>query len=86
MALALVGAKEHGIRVLFRFDPQIDLVLADKVQIQQVVLNLIRNAMEAMDEAPKKVLEIRIDSAPDDQAQVTVSDTGSGISPSFSAT
>ncbi len=80
-ALALVGAKEHGVRVLFRFAPGVDMVLADKVQIQQVVLNLIRNAMEAMDQSTKKVLEIRIDPAPDDHARVTVADTGSGISP-----
>lgn len=80
-ALALVGAKEHGVRVLFRFSPEVDLVLADKVQIQQVALNLIRNAMEAMDESPRKILDIRIDPAADDQAQVTVADTGSGISP-----
>lgn len=80
-ALALVGAKEHGIRVLFRFDPQIDLVLADKVQIQQVALNLIRNAIEAMESATRRVLEIRIAPAPDDQAQVIISDTGTGISP-----
>jgi two-component system sensor kinase FixL len=76
----LVGAKEHGIRVLFRFAPAIDLVLADKIQIQQVVLNLIRNAIEAMEDSPRKVLELRID-AVGDQARVTVSDTGSGISP-----
>jgi two-component system, LuxR family, sensor kinase FixL len=80
-ALALVGAKEHGVRVLFRFSPEVDLVLADKVQIQQVVLNLIRNAIEAMEEVKRKVLEIRIDPVPDDQAQITVADTGSGISP-----
>ena len=80
-ALALVGAKEHGVRVLFRFSPEVDLVLADKVQIQQVVLNLIRNAIEAMEEAQRKVLEILIDPAADDHARVTVADTGSGISP-----
>ncbi|WP_082560044.1 MULTISPECIES: PAS domain-containing sensor histidine kinase [unclassified Brevundimonas] len=80
-ALALVGAKEHGVRVLFRFSPEIDLVLADKVQIQQVVLNLIRNAIEAMEEAKRKVLEIRLDPVADEYAQVTVADTGSGISP-----
>ena len=80
-ALALVGAKEHGIRVLFRFSPDVDLVLADKVQIQQVVLNLIRNAIEAMEEAKRKVLEIRLDPVADEFAQVTVVDTGSGISP-----
>jgi len=80
-ALALVGAKEHGIRVLFRFDPAIDRVLADKVQIQQVALNLIRNAIEAMETTGQKVLEIRIAPAPDDHAQVVISDTGAGISP-----
>lgn len=80
-ALALVGAKEHGVRVQFRFAPGIDSVLADKVQIQQVTLNLIRNAMEAMDSVAKRVLEVRIDPAEDDHAQVTVADTGSGISP-----
>ena len=47
-ALALVGAKEHGIRVRFDFSPEIDLVLADKVQVQQVALNLIRNAVDSM--------------------------------------
>ena len=83
-ALALVGAKEHGVRVLFRFDPDIDLVLADRIQIQQVVLNLIRNALEAMEQSPRKVLELRID-AVGDQAQVTVSDSGSGISPEIAA-
>jgi len=46
-ALALVGAKEHGVRVRFQIDPVNDLVLVDKVQIQQVLLNLIRNAIEA---------------------------------------
>ena len=82
-ALALVGAKEHGIRVLFRFDPGIDLVLADRIQIQQVVLNLIRNGIEAMEDAPIKVLELRIGPAADEAVQVTVSDTGSGVSPTI---
>jgi two-component system sensor kinase FixL len=80
-ALALVGAKEHGVRVLFRFSPEVDLVLADKVQIQQVVLNLIRNAIEAMEASPRKTLEVRLDPVADDYAQVAVADTGTGISP-----
>src|SRR5215472_9633644 len=37
-ALALVGTKDQGVRVRFQFDPAVDLVLADKVQIQQVLL------------------------------------------------
>ena len=39
-AMALIGAREYGVRVGYRFDPAVDLVLVDKVQVQQVVLNL----------------------------------------------
>jgi two-component system, LuxR family, sensor kinase FixL len=59
-ALALVGAKELGIRVRYKFDRNADLVLADKVQIQQVLLNLIRNAIDAMSESPQRDLTISI--------------------------
>ena len=51
-ALALVGAKDKGVRVRFRFAPGFDFVLADKVQVQQVLLNLMRNAIEAMEDSP----------------------------------
>ena len=52
----MVGAKDRGVRVRFQFDPAVDLVLADKVQIQQVLLNLIRNAIEAMEGCDKREL------------------------------
>ena len=55
-ALALVGVKDRGIRVQFQFDPNVDLVLADRVQVQQVLLNLIRNAMDAMETSPTRDL------------------------------
>jgi two-component system sensor kinase FixL len=80
-ALALVGAKDLGVRVRFQFDPTIDLVLADKVQIQQVLLNLIRNAIEAMQESPKRELVISTAPAEDEMIAVSVADTGSGIAP-----
>jgi two-component system sensor kinase FixL len=79
-ALALVGAKEHGIRVRFQLSPEVDLVLVDKVQIQQVILNLIRNAVEALAGAERRDLTLCIDPARDDMAVVTVSDTGRGVS------
>ncbi len=84
-ALALVGAKEHGIRVRFDFDPSVDLVLADKVQIQQVALNLIRNAVDAMIEAPERHLTVTVVPSDNDMALVSVADTGPGVSEDIAA-
>jgi two-component system sensor kinase FixL len=78
-ALALVGAKETGARVAFQFDPSIQLVLADKVQIQQVLLNLIRNAIEAMLECERRNLTISTERIGPETAVVSVIDTGPGI-------
>jgi two-component system sensor kinase FixL len=80
-ALALVGAKDRGIRVRFQFDPTVDLVIADKVQIQQVLLNLMRNAIEAMETCQRRELIVSTSAAPDDMMTISVSDTGSGIPP-----
>lgn len=79
--LALVGARERGVRVKLRRSPLIGDVMADKVQIQQVVLNLIRNALEAMEGCARRDLLITVEPEADDMARVTVSDSGPGISP-----
>ncbi len=84
-ALALVGAKDRGVRVGFDFAPRADFVLADKVQVQQVLLNLIRNAIEAMEETEKRELVISTASAKDNMIEIGVADTGSGIAPEVSA-
>ena len=83
-ALALVGAKEHNVRVRFQFDPSADLILADKVQIQQVVLNLLRNAIEAMEKSDRRELTVS-SQRQDDLATVSIEDTGSGISEEVAA-
>ena len=79
-ALALVGAREHGIDVRFAIDSEAGMVLADKVQVQQVVLNLIRNAMDAMEESPRRELRIAARAVEGGMAEVSVADTGPGIS------
>ncbi|TAJ97952.1 MAG: PAS domain-containing sensor histidine kinase [Reyranella sp.] len=80
--LALVGAREHGILVTFRLDPAADLVLADRIQIQQVLVNLMRNAIEVMSEGGAvRRLDIATSAEPDDQIEVTVADTGAGLAP-----
>jgi two-component system, LuxR family, sensor kinase FixL len=85
-ALALVGAKNQGIRVRFQFDRTSDLVLADKVQIQQVLLNLIRNAIESMLESERRELTLATELIEGDMMlMVSVLDTGAGIAPEISS-
>jgi len=84
-ALALVGAKDQGVRVRFEFDPAADLVLADKVQIQQVLLNLLRNALEAMESSVRRELSVATGLVDDDMVAIRVTDTGSGIAPEIAA-
>jgi len=83
-ALALVGAKDKGVHVHFNFAPRLDYVLADKVQVQQVLLNLMRNAIEAMDDAPVRELVVATAPAQDNMVEISVADTGSGIAPEIS--
>jgi two-component system, LuxR family, sensor kinase FixL len=80
-ALALVGAKERGIRVRFNIELSLEMVLADKVQVQQVLLNLIRNAIEAMEETDKRELTISAVPADGGMVLISVADTGPGIAP-----
>jgi two-component system sensor kinase FixL len=84
-ALALVGARQLGIRVTFSLNRDADLVLVDKVQVQQVLLNLIRNAVEAMAESERRVLTVSSAPAGDGKVEIRVSDTGSGLSPEVAA-
>lgn len=79
-ALALVGAREQGVRVALRCERDLPDIIVDKVQIQQVALNLIRNAIEAMEATSRRELTIGV-SRRDDFAFFFVADTGTGISP-----
>jgi two-component system sensor kinase FixL len=84
-ALAMVGASEKGVRLRFDFAPDADLVLADKVEIQQVLVNLLRNAIEAMSEATRRDLAIATRRLGESQVIVSVSDSGPGLSPEVAA-
>ena len=79
-ALALIGARELGLRVTMSFDAACEMALVDRVQIQQVAINLMRNAVEAMRASPRRELHVDVKPAPEGFIAVTISDTGSGIS------
>jgi two-component system sensor kinase FixL len=84
-ALALVGAKEHGVRVTFHIDAAGDAVLVDKVQIQQILLNLIRNAVEAMDQSDRRELLIATRAQAAGLVEISVADSGPGIAPEIAS-
>lgn len=84
-ALALVGARETGVRVNFHFDPRAHLVMADKVQIQQVLLNLVRNAIEAMQDGTLRELTLATAREDAETIRIDVADTGSGIAPEIAS-
>jgi two-component system sensor kinase FixL len=67
--------------VNLQLDPSRDLVLADRVQIQQVLLNLLRNALEAMQASERRVLDVSTSPAENDMVAVDIADTGCGIAP-----
>ncbi|WP_235364975.1 PAS domain-containing sensor histidine kinase [Sphingomonas sp. ERG5] len=80
-SLGLLGAHEAGITVMMTIAAGLDRVLVDRVQIQQVLVNLIRNAIQSMGGSARK--ELTIATAPDRAGwvKVTVTDTGAGIDP-----
>jgi two-component system, LuxR family, sensor kinase FixL len=82
LALALVG-RQSTVRVTLDLDRTLLPVIADGVQIQQVVLNLVRNAVEAMEDSERRELNIATRSQAD-TAEITVADTGTGIAPTLS--
>jgi len=79
-ALALVGIKQTGIRVISQASPQIIDVHVDKIQIEQVLINLIRNAIDAMQETSIRELTISTKQSSGDMVEVSIADTGPGIS------
>jgi two-component system sensor kinase FixL len=78
--LAMVGAKEHRVHVSFDLNPALPQVLIDKVQIQQVVLNLIRNAIDALAASQIRQVRVSVKGWSEECALVCVADTGPGIS------
>jgi PAS domain S-box-containing protein len=82
--VALVQREVFSHRVMLRMElaPALPLVLADRVQLQQVLINLVMNGMEAMAHVTDRPRELVIRSHQDDTGQVllTVKDSGVGIS------
>jgi signal transduction histidine kinase len=83
VALAQPDAEARQMELSVQISPQSPAVRGDRVHLQQVLLNLILNGMDAMDTIPRfrRLLVVRVGEANDGNLQVAVSDCGTGIAP-----
>ena len=84
-ALAATGARLDGIEVIFELTDGMPPVEIDKIQVQQVVVNLVRNAIEVLRQVSKRRLVIRTRAAEAGQQQASIIDSGPGIAPEIAA-
>jgi PAS domain S-box-containing protein len=78
-AFTLADAKMSGVRVGLRFDPKASQVLADRVQVQQVLVNLLRNSTEAMADVKRRELRVTTTLIDAETIEIAVADTGPGL-------
>lgn len=79
VALALVGAKDAKIQVRFDFAPEASPILADRIQIQQVVFNLVRNALDATEGKVLKEIIVATRAVTEAEMEISVADNGHGL-------
>ncbi len=79
-SLALIDARSAGIRYRLDLDSSLGDVFVDRIQIQQVLINLLRNAIEAMPEGPVRRIVVQTSRAPLGMCTLRVRDTGPGVS------
>ena len=80
-ALALVGTRGKGIAVRRVLGEGLPPVLLDKIQIHQVITNLIRNSVDALDGVKQREIVISTRRAGQDSIEITIADTGPGLAP-----
>ena len=78
--LGRIGSSKAKLHVELDLGNDLPPVLIDKIQIQQVVLNLVRNGIEAMAESARRELTIKSARTAEDWIEVSVGDTGAGLS------
>jgi len=84
-ALSMLGMRHPDIRLIYEIPPEPCLAIIDRVQIQQVVFNLTRNAMEAMSDSPVRNLTLGLAADLSGWLTVSVQDTGPGVDPEIVA-
>jgi C4-dicarboxylate-specific signal transduction histidine kinase len=82
--LAIVSheSQKHGVQLYTELDESLPALEGDRIQLQQVVLNLVMNAIEAMQSTSPRILSVRSCIGKPDFVRVAIEDTGTGIDPS----
>lgn len=80
-ALAFIGIDSRGIDMDIAVDPRVGRIMVNRVQVQQVIVNLVRNAVEAMDGRPRRMLQLSAAPHDDGRIEVIVADSGPGLAP-----
>jgi two-component system sensor kinase FixL len=79
--LALTDARMHNVRLTLDLAPDLEQVIVNRVEIQQVVLNLVRNGIEALEGVPpeRRDIVLRTAAGPDSSVELSVMDSGPGV-------
>jgi two-component system sensor kinase FixL len=80
-AIAFLDADYLGVAHKVVLDPEAQWVQVDRIQVQQVLINLIRNAIQAMQGVEAREVVVATKKVSPEQVEVSVADTGAGISP-----
>ena len=80
-ALALIGASDRNIELIFSLDDALPPVLMDRIEVQQVVLNILRNAIEAFEGTGERKIRISTRASGPHQVEVDIRDNGPGLAP-----
>jgi two-component system sensor kinase FixL len=78
-SLALIGTEDLDVQLRWIMSPSLPQVRIDRVQIQQVIVNLVRNAIEAVSGRPRREIFVQAGLRPDNLVEVSIADTGGGI-------
>jgi C4-dicarboxylate-specific signal transduction histidine kinase len=81
LGLVRFDLQEHSIERQIHLDKRVSPVIGNGVQLQQVILNLVMNAIESMSSAGSRVLTIRSEPNGSSGVRISIADTGSGIDP-----
>ena len=80
-ALALIGASDHHIELIFDLNDSLPPVLIDRIEVQQVVLNILRNAIEAFEGPGDRKIRVSTGAVGSEKVRVDIRDNGPGLAP-----